>query len=258
MRSWLAIAFLFLATPALATPPAKARTTRPSKDHVARPTPRERFPSISIFGAHVGEALTYRPFDEKGRVRKDAARSLEKLLRCRQTGARHRLHPRLGDALYLIGRHFAGHRVEIYSGYRPRAFCNREHSRHMTGSAVDFHIEGVPNDTLIAYLKKTFHPAGVGFYPRGVHVHLDLERSNDTYWVDGGPPASDPSIVAPMSPASSEEAVLPHDTAPLPLPPEAEVAEAVELPAAPLGEPPSDDPGVADPLPAAPDPDSSN
>lgn len=235
---------LLFALASAVAPAAQARTTHPVKPTRKQSATRVRYPAVTLVGAHLGETLQYRPYDDRGRPRRDAARALERLLRCRQTGARHRLHPRLGDALYQIARRFAGHRVEIYSGYRPRAYCNRAHSRHMTGSAIDFHVAGVRNEQVIAYLRKTFHPAGVGFYPHGVHVHLDLERRVDTYWVDPGPPASDPAIAAPAA----------RDTAPLPALPaeEDEVAEPVALPAAPavLGEPPSTDPTL--PLPPAP------
>jgi uncharacterized protein YcbK (DUF882 family) len=141
---------------------------------------------VQLFGANVNEALSYRPRDEKGRARRDASRELQRLLRCRQTGQQHKIPAPLAEALYQIGRHYEGHRIEIYSGYRPRAYCTRQHSRHLTGSAIDFRVDGVNNEALIAYLRKTFHPAGVGYYPHGVHVHLDLDRTHDTYWIDPG------------------------------------------------------------------------
>jgi uncharacterized protein YcbK (DUF882 family) len=229
---------------ATAMPTTRSRTvhpTRPARPLRSAATPRDRYPAIPIYAVNVNQALVYRPYDGRGRARRDAARSLEYLLRCRQTGARHHLHPRLGDALYQIGRHYAGHRIDIYSGYRPRAYCTRAHSRHMTGSAIDFHIDGVRNEDLIAYLRKTFHPAGVGFYPHGVHVHLDVERGHDTYWVDPGP--ASPAERTP-DPAIDPTIAEPRDTAPLP--PEAEVAETVDLPvqALPLPPPPDDDPTI--------------
>ncbi len=239
---------LSLSAPVAAAKKPQARVTKPAAKASQRPAPppRDRYPAVALFGAHVHEALAYRPFDDKGRARKDAPRALERLLRCRQTGAKHRLHPRLGDALYQIGRHFAGHRVEIFSGYRPRAYCTRAHSRHMTGSAIDFHVEGIDNETLIAFLRRTFHPAGVGFYPHGVHVHLDLDRSIDTYWVDAPPPAreelADPQIAASADDEPAQALPAMRDTAP------AELAE----PEAELAEPPDSDP-ILDATPELPE-----
>lgn len=173
-----------------------------AKKHRAVAPQRDRFPSVALFGAHVGEALAYKPRDDHGRARRDASRELERLLRCRQTGQHHRVAPLLAEALYQLGRHYEGHRLEIYSGYRPRAFCTRSQSRHMNGSAVDFHVEGVRNEDLIAYLRKTFHPSGVGYYPHGVHVHLDLDRGEDTYWIDPGPPVENAMKALPALPSA--------------------------------------------------------
>ncbi len=237
--AFLLFAFAIGPAPALALGPAprgQARTTHPAPPHVTKATPRNRYPAVPIFGAHVGETLGYRPFDERGRDRRDAARALQHLLRSRQTGAQHRLHPRLGDVLYQIGRHYPGHRIEIFSGYRPRAYCDRAHSRHMSGSAVDFRVDGIDNQELIAYLEKTFHPAGVGFYPHGVHVHLDLDRRIDTYWTDPGPPTIDPTLAAPSEPEILDDAPIAEPEADL----DPEAGEPVEA----LGEPPMNDPDI--------------
>ena len=147
---------------------------------------RPSYPPIQLYNANTNEHLSYRPFDDHGRPRLAATRALRHLLRCRQTGKEHRVDPRLQRALYKIGRHYTGRRIEIYSGYRPRAYCNLRHSRHLTASALDFHVSGVPNEELIMWLRHTFHPSGVGYYPNGVHVHFDLDRTHDTYWVDRG------------------------------------------------------------------------
>ncbi len=107
----------------------------------------------------------------------------------------------------------------------------------------------------------------MGFYPHGVHVHLDVERSVDTYWVDpGAPPGStesalDPQIAAPPGGSSPVELPSVRDSAPLPEV-EAEAGAPEELPRppeAPLGDPPALDPlipqapGVEDPA-GSPDP----
>jgi uncharacterized protein YcbK (DUF882 family) len=225
-RHTLVLSCLFLANSASAAP-RQARSTRPVGPHAHRTAPRDRYPAVPIYAAQVGESLGYRPFDQRGRDRREAARALERLLRSGQTGARHRLDPRLGAALYAIGRHYAGHRIEIFSGYRPRAYCDRAHSRHITGSAVDFRVDGVENEALIAYLKTCFHPAGVGYYPNDPHVHLDLDRRVDTYWTEARPPAGDPTLEEQPLPAPPPEADLDDDAAP-----------------AGVGDPPMDDPSI--------------
>jgi uncharacterized protein YcbK (DUF882 family) len=147
---------------------------------------RPTFPSVALFGPNTNENLRFRPYDDRGRTRPAARAELTRFLRCRHTGRQHSVDPRLMRALYTVGRHFSGHRLEVYSGYRPRAYCTRPHSRHLTASAIDFRVDGVDNESLVRWLRATFHPAGVGYYPNGVHVHLDLDRTHDTYWVDEG------------------------------------------------------------------------
>ena len=211
MRRALALAVALIPLAASAEGKPQARLVHPTGYSTSHPgshsrTPRaDQYPAVPLFGAHVQEALTWRPLDARGRASRAANRELEHLLRCRQTGQRHAVNPRLADALYRIGRHFPGHRVEIFSGYRPRAFCNRTQSRHMSGSAIDFHVEGIDNRVLVAFLRKTFHPAGIGFYPHGVHVHLDLQREDDAYWVEAEVPLEPRAEAA--APSEAEAAV---------------------------------------------------
>ena len=183
------------------------------------------FPSVLLHEANLGEDLAFRPFDERGRPRAAAAKDFDRFMRDHHTGRRRHIDPRLAKWLYEVARHF-GRRVEVFSGYRPREFSARKHSRHITGHAVDFRIPGVPNEAIIKYLRATFHPSGVGYYPNGVHVHLDVDRDHDTYWVDTGDapsPAptdrdadeatSDETVAAPPSPIldPGAEAVVPDE-----------------------------------------------
>jgi hypothetical protein len=138
--------------------------------------------------------------------------------------------------LYQVARHYPGHRLEVYSGFRPKKYCTREHSRHLTASAIDFHIAGVKNEALIGWLRATFHPAGVGYYPNGVHVHLDVDRVRDTYWIDAG------DAPAPRLPGSDGRPLSAiGDTAPEQI--EATSDEPVEMAADNLPDPPTADPG---------------
>jgi uncharacterized protein YcbK (DUF882 family) len=174
------------AAPAHKADKPQARVLQPQRHPSAPPPVRKSWPAIDLYEVNLNETLHYRPFDERGRPRKQALSELTHFMRCHHTGKQHRVDPRLGHALYQVGRHYSGRRIEVYSGYRPKAFCTRAHSRHLTASAVDFRVDGVKNEALIAWLRSTFHPAGVGYYPNGIHVHLDLDRTHDTYWIDAG------------------------------------------------------------------------
>jgi len=181
---------------AKAPPAAQARIAKPLQRAPAKTPPppsvtRRKstaplFPSIELHAVNLNESLQFRPYEANGKPRKSADKELTRLLRCWHTGKQHRVDARLGRVLYEVGRHYAGHRVEIFSGYRPKAYCTRAHSRHLTASAIDFRVVGVKNEALIAWLRGRFHPVGVGYYPNGVHVHLDVDRTEDAYWVDAG------------------------------------------------------------------------
>ena len=148
----------------------------------ARRTP---YPPVELQAPAHGERLQLRPYDDKGRPRRGARGELSRLLRCAHTGERRLADARLMPALYRMGRHF-GRPVIIFSGYRPRRFSTRPRSRHLTASAIDFHIPGVRNLEVVRWLRRELHPVGVGYYPQGQHVHLDVDRRWDTFWVQRG------------------------------------------------------------------------
>lgn len=166
---------------------AQARVLMPKEKLRARAQAARapRFPAVTLREVNLKEALSWRPFDDRGRPRVAAGKELERFLRDTHTGRRHLVDPRLGKVLYAVARHY-GRPIEVFSGYRPPEFSTRKHSRHLTGSAIDFRIPGVRNEALVAWLRATFHTAGVGYYPNGVHVHIDVDRARDTYWVDTG------------------------------------------------------------------------
>jgi uncharacterized protein YcbK (DUF882 family) len=202
-------------------PAAKTATRKPA------------FPAIEMFAVNLHERFLLRPYDAQGRPRKTVSQELTRFLRCWHTGRQHKVDPRLARVVYQVGRHWPGKRIEVYSGFRPRKYCTRPHSRHLTASAIDFRIPGVRNEEVVAWLRQTFHPAGVGYYPNGVHVHLDVDRVRDTYWIDSGDaPTRDPAPLAAVG-----------DTAPAQI--EATADEPVEVAAAPedsLPPPPEVDP----------------
>jgi uncharacterized protein YcbK (DUF882 family) len=243
----LALIVLFATTPGGMQPAAavdsvtqktlkksQPRVMSPQK-HAPKPKARARkaeYPPVEMFAANLRERFLLRPFDEHGRPRKTVDRELTRFLRCWHTGKQHKVDSRLAKVVYAMGRHFPGKRIELYSGYRPRKYCTREHSRHLTASAIDFRIPGVRNEALVAWLRERFHPVGVGYYPGGVHVHLDVDRARDTFWIDNGDePRRD-----------SRPLVAVGDTAPSAI--EATADEPVEMTAIPGPSDPGADPQI--------------
>ena len=83
--------------------------------------------------------------------------------------------------LYLIGHHFDSE-IHIVSGLRSK---ERKSSRHHNGHAVDFRVPGVKAKKVWEYAKRTFPLVGIGYYPKGQFIHLDVGRDHhQAYWVD--------------------------------------------------------------------------
>jgi hypothetical protein len=144
-----------------------------------------------------------------------------------------RLDARLVDRLRLVADHFAKDgqttRVDLVSGFRPRG----SGSFHSSGRALDFRVEGVKNDALVAFCK-TLPDTGCGFYPNDVFVHMDVrdEGTGHVAWVDANAPtdlhrdAARSSTTPAGGGAPEPAAVVQADRAP---------AERAACPAAALG-----------------------
>lgn len=144
-----------------------------------------RAEAVLLYSPLHSERLRLRLYDGQGRPRRSARRELSHFLRCPHTGAERPIDARLLPLVYALGRHFQRPLVVI-SGYRPPQLSTVPLSRHRTAAAIDFQIPGVRNEEIVRWLRRQFHPVGIGFYPDGEHVHLDVDRSHDTFWVHHG------------------------------------------------------------------------
>lgn len=105
-----------------------------------------------------------------------------------RTGAEADIHPRLMRLLVQVSDTFGGRPLKIASGFREHSFARE--SKHKTGQACDFSVEGVPNEALRDYLL-TLDRVGVGYYPNSSFVHLDV-RTKSNQWVDRAGPGARP------------------------------------------------------------------
>jgi hypothetical protein len=109
----------------------------------------------------------------------------------------HRLDAMLVERLELTVDHFRkgteASRIVLVSGYRPRG----SGSFHSTGKALDFRIEGVPNDALAAFCK-TLPDTGCGYYPHAGFVHMDARDPGTGHvaWTDVSRSGEAPRYVA--------------------------------------------------------------
>lgn len=121
-------------------------------------------------------------FDDEGRMAHDALAELRALMTDPVSGVDHPTHWRLATLLAAVANHFPGATIEVVSGYRHHS-RHTDRSNHTRGRAVDMRVEGVGNRRLFELLRASFADVGVGYYPNGTFVHLDV-REAATIWVD--------------------------------------------------------------------------
>ena len=118
----------------------------------------------------------------------------------------------------LIGRvqsivdHFAKPgmpaRVAIVSGYRPGSTG----SFHASAQALDFHLEGVPNEAVVDYCK-TLENTGCGYYPNSSFVHVDVRApgAGHVAWIDASGPGEPPQYVTTWPPPPEPDVKVARD-----------------------------------------------
>ncbi len=131
--------------------------------------------------------------------------------------ARGRVDSGIALRLGAIAKHFGkagkpAHFV-VVSGYRPGS----RGSLHATAKAFDVRVEGVRNETLVAYCKQ-LEDTGCGYYPNSTFVHIDVRRKSAGHvsWVDISGPGEDAHYVSswPLKPGEREEPHVPTELVP--------------------------------------------
>ncbi len=127
-----------------------------------------------------------------------------------------RVDPKLLERLQLFVDHFgAGSRgpsggtshaitMHVISGYRPASVG----SFHATAQALDFRIDGVRNEELVAFCK-TLQDTGCGYYPNSSFIHLDVRSPGTGHvsWIDASGPGEAAHYVSawPPPPEAAKE-----------------------------------------------------
>jgi hypothetical protein len=115
---------------------------------------------------------------------------------------------RLVERLQQVADHFGrasavgatrGHPVSMHivSGFRP----NSVGSFHATAQALDFRVDGVRNEELVAFCE-TLEDTGCGYYPNSSFVHLDVRSPGTGHvsWIDASGPGESPHYVTAWPP----------------------------------------------------------
>jgi hypothetical protein len=107
-----------------------------------------------------------------------------------------RIDARLVERLQLAVEHFRKAsetvKVQLVSGVRPKSAG----SYHQSGRALDFRIDGVTNEALVAFCK-TLPDTGCGYYPNSLFVHMDArdKGAGHVAWIDISKPGETPKYV---------------------------------------------------------------
>jgi LysM repeat protein len=146
-----------------------------------------------------GQVFNGRIFDQHGRPLPDAVASIDGLLFDRRTQRTHSTDPRLLETIVTVSDHFGGRAIEVVSGYREESSNHyTTRSNHALGRAIDFKVDGVPNEAVRDYCHQ-FSKVGVGYYPNSSFVHLDV-RDLTTHWTDVSSPGESPRYTSMEAP----------------------------------------------------------
>jgi uncharacterized protein YcbK (DUF882 family) len=119
-------------------------------------------------------------------MRHEALAELREALFDPKTGIDHPIHWRLATLLVAVQAHFPGSHIEVVSGYR-NVSKHTDRSNHTRGRAIDMRVivdgKRTENRRMFELLRASFAEVGVGYYPNGTFVHLDV-RDKATIWVD--------------------------------------------------------------------------
>jgi len=169
-----------------AKPDDATGASRASVAERIRPIDPEHAPPLRLKLARSRETHEIRVFDGDGHLRHDALAELRDVLFDPRTGIDHPIHWRLATLLVAVEAHFPGSVIEVVSGYR-NVSRHTDRSNHTRGRAIDMRVvvdgERVDNRRVFELLRASFAEVGVGYYPNGTFVHLDV-RDRATIWVD--------------------------------------------------------------------------
>ncbi len=146
--------------------------------------------ALSLHHTHTKEDLTV-TFKRNGRYDEDGLKKLNWFLRDWRTDEPIKMDPKLFDIVWEVHRELdANAPVQIISAYRSpktNAMLRRRgrgvarQSQHMVGKAMDFHIPGVPLET-VRNAGLRLQRGGVGYYPTSGSPFVHLDTGNVRHW----------------------------------------------------------------------------
>ncbi len=148
-------------------------------DATVTPDGRMLLRMVSLNTHAVAEVTPVRP---DGGFQQADCEAIARVLEDPAGHARTAIDRRLIEVVYQIARHFNAGQVTVVSGYRAAS----RRSNHQLGRAMDIVVPGVSDDAVAGYAR-SLGMVGVGLYPTGGFVHIDV-RPASYFWVDRSGP----------------------------------------------------------------------
>jgi uncharacterized protein YcbK (DUF882 family) len=143
---------------------------------------------VWVYTVNFHEEVKVNIFGEDGELDDDALAQLDNHFRCRRSGERRAVDPRLYEILSAVYDQFGQQRIELVSAFRNQP---NQGSRHSHASAMDIRIPGVSTRALYDFASSLdTGNMGIGRYPTSHFVHIDFRAPGEkSYrWTDHSGP----------------------------------------------------------------------
>jgi uncharacterized protein YcbK (DUF882 family) len=139
-------------------------------------------PKLVLFSVNRGDRIELEASSDSGSFSPAEIDRATAMLRAAD-GDTHPVDPNTLALVYQVQRHFGAPEIRFLSGYRtPHGGA----SNHGFGRAIDLVVPGATDEQVVTYAR-TLGFVGVGLYPTGGFVHLDV-RQRSYFWVDRSAP----------------------------------------------------------------------
>ena len=143
-------------------------------------------PMLVLHGMYIDETVAIPAASDRGGFSASDLDRAAHVLREPATGNEHPVEPRTLDAIYVIQRHFDAQEIRVMSAYRTPIPGGSSQGLHGKGRAIDFVVPGA-SDQDVARFAREIGFVGVGVYPIGSFVHVDV-RERSYFWMDRSGP----------------------------------------------------------------------
>lgn len=136
---------------------------------------------LRLYHSHTNEVLETR-YEINGTPQEESLQKINHFMRSRDSGLEKPIDLELIRLLDHLQDHFGADTIEVISGYRSPEFNRQlksigrsvmDDSFHLSGSAVDFHIDEIDEKTIHSYLNRLWQ-GGLGIYPDNLMCHVDV------------------------------------------------------------------------------------